>query len=67
MTRESRIDRLLEDSERLRGDLLKMVTRLQVFSEELRMSVDELDQAISEGESGDAGTGTQRRPPRAAH
>lgn len=64
MSRESRTDRLLEESEKLRGDLLKMVTRLEVFSDELRASVSELDDELSEGGGNDAGIGIHRRSPR---
>jgi hypothetical protein len=62
MAGESRVDRLLADSEKLREDLLKMAARLMTFSEKLTAET----QALRvEAGSDDTGTGTHRRPPRA--
>lgn len=61
MAGESRVDRLLADSEKLREDLLRMAARLMTFSEQLTAETRAL--RVEAGGSDDAGT--NRRPPRA--
>lgn len=61
MAGESRVDRLLADSEKLREDLLRMAARLMTFSEKLTAETQAL--RVEAGGSDDAGTGTHRRPP----
>ena len=62
MAGESRVDRLLAESEKLREDLMRMASRLLTFSENLTQET----QALRvEAGSDEQGTGTHRRPPHA--
>jgi hypothetical protein len=63
MAGESRVDRLLADSEKLREDLLRMAARLMTFSENLTAETQAL--RIEAGGSDGTGEGAHRRPPRA--
>lgn len=60
MTRQSPVDRLLAESERLREELLRTAARLEGFSEELLAEVRQLRAEASPPDTGgsDSDTGT---------
>lgn len=62
MTGESRVNRLLADSEELRADLLRMAARLMTFAEALTTEAQSLR---AEAGDDDQGTATPGRPDRA--